>query len=253
MTNAAKHTRPAGPTTARSTPARTGHAASREGPPTNVTWAWSVRRLGRALMWTLPAYAVVFGGVTFGRMDGGGPAPYLANGRTAHLIGWVVATWLGVVALLAIASLLAAARSRRSAAVGLLVGLTGIAVLLPFAALPPDTQVYGWDARRLTLAGAGVYSLGWVLAGWAVARSRLFTKADGLLLMAAGPLVGVGGLLVGPLQTVGAIFVLAAGIGMAWTAGRLIPAPRHTATAEAAAAAGARAVAARAAVHPLTR
>jgi hypothetical protein len=251
MTNAAKHTRPAGPTTTRATPSRTASTVSRDGPPTNVTWAWSVRRLGRALMWALPAYAVVFGGITFGRMDGG-PAPYLANGRILHLIGWVVATWLGVVALLAVASLLAAARSRRSAAVGLLIGLTGIALLLPFAALPPDTPVYGWDARRLALVGAGVYSLGWVLAGWAVARSKLFSKTDGLLLMVAGPMLGAGGLLVGPLQTVGAIFVLAAGIGMAWTAGRLMPAPRRDAAAEASAAAGARAVAARAAVHPLT-
>jgi hypothetical protein len=248
MTNATKkYTRPAGPTKTHRTVPHTS-----DGPPTNVTWAWSVRRLGRALMWALPAYAVVFGGITFGRLDGGGPAPYLANGRILHLIGWVVATWLGVVALLAIASLLAAARSRRSAAVGLLIGLTGIALLLPFAALPPDTPVYGWDARRLALVGAGVYSLGWVLAGWAVARSKLFSKTDGLLLMVAGPMLGAGGLLVGPLQTVGAIFVLAAGIGMAWTAGHLMPAPRRNAEAEASAAAGARAVAARAAVHPLT-
>ncbi|MCW6006934.1 hypothetical protein K1W54_20455 [Micromonospora sp. CPCC 205371] len=253
MTNAAKHTRPAGPTTARATPSRTGSPVSRDGPPTNVTWAWSVRRFGRVLMWTLPAYAVLFGGVTFGRMDGGGPAPYLANGRLLHLIGWVVATWLGLVALLAIACLLAAARSRRSAAAGLLIGLTGMALLLPFAALPPDTAVYGWDARRLSLVGAGVYSLGWVLAGWAVARSKLFSKGDGLLLMMAGPMLGVGGLLVGPLQTVGAIFVLAAGIGMAWTAGHLVPAPRRDATAEAGPAGGGRAGGAPRAGHPLTR
>jgi hypothetical protein len=252
MTKTAKFTRPAGPTKAHRTAPHASEPHTSDGPPTNVTWAWSVRRLGRVLMWTLPAYAVVFGGVTFGRMDGGGPAPYLANGRLPHLIGWVVATWLGVVALLAIACLLAAARSRRSAAAGLLIGLTGIALLLPFAALPPDTAVYDWDARRLALAGAGVYSLGWVLAGWAVARSKLFSKADGLMLMVAGPMLGVGGLLVGPLQTVGAIFVLAAGIGMAWSAGHLVPAPRRGASAEAAAATGARAVAARAAVHPLT-
>ncbi|WP_178135027.1 hypothetical protein [Phytohabitans houttuyneae] len=216
------------------------------GAVTNATWAWSVRRFARALMWTLPGYAVAYGAVTLGRWDGLAPLPYLENGRVFHLLGWVVAVWLGIMALVALAGLLAAARSRRSAAIGLMVGLTGTVLWLPFAALPADTPVYGLDARTLSLAGAALYSAGWLLAGWAVVHSGLFSKSDGLLLMLAAPMVGVAGQLVGPLQTVGAIFTLAAGIGMSWTAGRFVPSVHATPTARTAAvAAGAKAVSAK--------
>lgn len=256
MTNATRHTRPAG-STVRSAPVRVVSrtdagvavvaAAAPErspiGPVTNATWAWSVRRFARALMWTLPGYAIAYGAVTLGRWDGDALLPYLANGRAFHLIGWVVAVCLGLIALVALAGLLAAARSRRTAAAGLVVGLTGVVLWLPFAALPADTPVYSLDARTLSLAGGAVYSVGWLLAGWSVARSGLFNKSDGLLLMVAAPMLGVAGLLVGPLQTVGAIFVLAAGIGMSWTAGRFVPSVHSGRTA--AAAAGAKAVAAK--------
>jgi hypothetical protein len=216
------------------------------GPVTNATWAWAVRRFARALMWTLPGYAVAYGAVTLGRWDGLAPLPYLENGRILHLIGWVVAMWLGLMALVALAGLLAAARSRRTAAIGLMVGLTGAVLWLPFAALPRDTAVYGTDAHTLALAGGAVYSAGWLLAGWSVVHSGLFSKSDGLMLMLAAPMLGIAGLLVGPLQTVGAIFTLAAGIGMAWTAGHLVPSVGATPTVRAtAAAAGAQAVSAK--------
>ncbi|MFC0530742.1 hypothetical protein [Phytohabitans kaempferiae] len=215
------------------------------GPVTNATWAWSVRRFARALMWTLPGYAVAYGAITLGRWDGVTPLPYLENGRAFHLVGWVVAVWLGVMALFALAGLLAAARSRRFAAIGLMVGLAGAVLWLPFAVLPADTPVYGLDARTLSLAGGAVYSAGWLLAGWAVVHSGLFNRSDGLLLMLAAPMVGIAGLLVGPLQTVGALFTLAAGIGMAWTAGRFVPSVHATPPERtSAAAAGASAVAA---------
>lgn len=259
MTNATRHTRPAG-STVRSTPVRVVSrtdagvavvaAAAPErspiGPVTNATWAWSVRRFARALMWTLPGYAVAYGAITLGRWDGLAPLPYLENGRVFHLLGWVVAVWLGVMALFALAGLLAAARSRRTAAIGLMVGLTGTVLWLPFTALPADTPVYSLDARTLSLAGGAVYSAGWLLAGWSVARSGLFSKSDGLMLMVAAPMLGIAGQLVGPLQTVGAIFTLAAGIGMSWTAGRFVPSVHANPTARsAAAAAGAQAVSAK--------
>ena len=75
------------------------------------------------------------------------------------------------------------------------------------------------------LLGAAVYSLGWVLTGWAVSRSRVFSVGDGTMLMIAAPLLGIAGALLGSLQTFGAIFVLAAGIGIG-LAGRP-PRPGH--------------------------
>ncbi|EEP70692.1 hypothetical protein MCAG_01019 [Micromonospora sp. ATCC 39149] len=44
------------------------------------------------------------------------------------------------------------------------------------------------------------------------------------MLMIAAPLLGVGGALVGSVQTFGAIFVLVAGIGIGYRSGRLVPA-----------------------------
>jgi hypothetical protein len=65
-----------------------------------------------------------------------------------------------------------------------------------------------------------------------------------MMLMLAAPMVGIGGQLVGPLQTVGAIFMLAAGIGIAWTAGRHVPSVSAVQSAHTTAvAAGAQAVA----------
>jgi len=239
MTRAAKNTRP--PTTA-STAGRSGPvrvvsrsdagiavvaAATPEqtptGPATNAGWAWSVRRFTRVAIWALPLYAVVFGGSSLGGLRGGGPAPDLVDGRPAHLVAWVIATWLGLVALVAVAGLLAAARSRGTAVAALLSGLAGTALMLPFAGLPARTIVYGTDARALALAGAALFSLAWLLAGVAVLRAELFNTVDGMLLLAAAPLLGVVGQLSGPLQTVGAVLTLAAGVGIAWSAGRMVP------------------------------
>ncbi|PZM96505.1 MAG: hypothetical protein DIU79_04920 [Actinobacteria bacterium] len=66
--------------------------------------------------------------------------------------------------------------------------------------------------------------MGWLLVGWSVVRSRILSRVDGVLLMVAAPMIGVIGLLVGPMQTVGALLVLAAGIGVVWVVKRPTPA-----------------------------
>jgi predicted branched-subunit amino acid permease len=114
---------------------------------------------------------------------------------------------------------------------------------LPFAGLPGQTG-YGAGARWYVLAGATVYTAGWVLAGSAVALSGVLNFGDGVLLMFAAPLLGVVGLLVDPLQTIGAVLVFAAGIGIAVRAGRLLPVGRRGIAAAAAAQAVAAATAA---------
>jgi hypothetical protein len=153
-----------------------------------------------------------------------GDDPYPADGRPLYLLGWVAAIWLGLLALLALTGLLAAARSRRGAVAGLLVGIGGTVLMLPFAGLAGQTPVFGTTARTLVLVGATCYSAGWLLTGWAVARSGTFAIGDGAMLMIAAPLLGLGGALVGSLPTFGAIFVLIAGIGIGYRSGRLLPA-----------------------------
>ena len=52
----------------------------------------------------------------------------------------------------------------------------------------------------------------------------MFSYGDGVMLMIAAPLLGLGGALIGSLQTFGAIFVLISGIGIGYRSGRLVPA-----------------------------
>ncbi|MEW2378387.1 hypothetical protein AB0883_20070 [Micromonospora sp. NPDC047812] len=193
------------------------------GPATNATWAWSLRRLARGAVWLLPAYAILYAVVAMGSDGGVGNDPYPADGRPLYLVGWVAAVWLGLLALLALTGLLAATRSRRAAVAGLLVSIAGTVLMLPFAGLAEQTPVFGTTARALVLVGATCYSLGWLLTGWSVARSGTFSIGDGAMLMIAAPLLGVGGALIGSLQTFGAIFVLISGIGIGYRSGRLVP------------------------------
>ncbi|MEV6708063.1 hypothetical protein [Micromonospora wenchangensis] len=193
-------------------------------PATDASWAWSLRRLARAAVWLLPAYAVLTGAVAMASDGGVGNEPYPADGQPLYLLGWVAAIWLGLLALLALTGLLAATRSRRGAVAGLLTSIGGTVLMLPFAGLAASTPVFGTTARTLVLLGATCYTVGWLLIGWAVARSGAFAIGDGVMLMIAAPLLGLGGALFGPLQTFGAIFVLVAGIGIGYRSGRLVPA-----------------------------
>ncbi|WIM98292.1 hypothetical protein ACTOB_001887 [Actinoplanes oblitus] len=186
-------------------------------PVREAVWIWSVRRFARLALWALPAAAVLYGWLTLGVNVPPGPLPVA-----------LLAGWLGAVALIALAGLLAGARTRRIALTGLLVALAGATLLLPLAALPAGTGV---DAVSLpagqvpilvelacAICGGGV-----LLLGWAVFRSRLVNPADGVLLMLAAVALGAGSYAVRPLPTVGALLLLAAGMGLAWTGGRLVP------------------------------
>jgi Amt family ammonium transporter len=140
----------------------------------------------------------------------------------------LAAGWLATIAMIALAALLAASRTRRAALLGLLTGLAGLVLLLPLAALPagvgPDgVPLPAGHVHTASLAGAAVFGAGWLLLGWAVFRSKLVNPADGILLMLAAVSIGAGSYAVKPLPTVGALLLLAAGMGIAWTGHRLIP------------------------------
>ncbi|MEU8264414.1 hypothetical protein AB0C02_27805 [Micromonospora sp. NPDC048999] len=193
-------------------------------PATNASWAWSVRRFARAAVWLLPAYAILYGLVAMASKGGVGNTPYPADGSPLYLVGWVAAVWLGLLALLALTGLLAATRCRRVAATGLLAGIAGVVLMLPFAGLDAQAPVFGTTARSIVLVGTTFYSIGWLCTGWSVARSGMFSYGDGIMLMIAAPLLGLGGALVGSLQTFGAIFALVSGLGIGYRSGRLVPA-----------------------------
>ncbi|HEX2355788.1 MAG TPA: hypothetical protein VHI50_04960 [Micromonosporaceae bacterium] len=204
------------------------------GPASTAAWARSVRRFARGAIWALPMYALAYGAATLGPAEHTGPAPFLSADRPVELVTGLAAGWLGLVAAVALAGLLAPVRSRRSAAVGLVAVLAGTALLLPVGGLPADDRLAGAPVRAMQWAALALVGAGWLLLGWAVSGSRLFNRGDGVLLMVAAPLLAAGGGLYGPLRTIGALLMLAAGIGIAWTAGRLVtavPPPRAAAPA----------------------
>ena len=186
-------------------------------PVREAVWIWSVRRYARVALWALPLAAVLYGWST---LDvGTPPGPLLVE---------LAAGWLSTVAMIALAALLAGSRTRRPALAGLLIGLAGSTLLLPLAALPtgaaPDgSPLPAGQVHLAALAAAAITGTGWLLLGWAVFRSRLVNPADGVLLMLAAASIGAGSYAVKPLPTVGALLLLAAGMGLAWTGGRLIP------------------------------
>jgi Amt family ammonium transporter len=186
-------------------------------PVRDAVWIWSVRRYARLALWALPVAAVLYGWVTLGVDSPPGP---LAVG--------LVAGWLATISLIALAGLLAGSRTRRCALGGLLVALAGATLLLPLAALPEDAVVESAPlvAGRIPafLGTAGlITSIGLLMLGWAVFRSKLVNPADGVLLMLAAVTIGSGTSVAPPVPTVGALLLLAAGMGLAWTGGRLMP------------------------------
>ncbi|MEU8657852.1 hypothetical protein [Actinoplanes philippinensis] len=186
-------------------------------PVRDAIWIWSVRRYARLALWALPAAAVLYGWVTLGVQSPPGP---LAVG--------LLAGWLAVIAVIALAGLLAGSRTRRCALAGLLVTLAGGTMLVPLAALPENAVVEsaplaeGHVTDLLTTAVV-VSATGLLLLGWAVFRSKLVNPADGVLLMLAALAMGAGPATAQPVPTVGALLLLAAGMGLAWTGGRLVP------------------------------
>lgn len=186
-------------------------------PVREVVWIWCVRRYARVALWALPLSAVLLGWSTLGVDTPPGPLPVR-----------LAAGWLAMVGMVALAGLLAAARTRRIALAGLLVSFAGMILLLPLAALPAGvapsgTTLSAEHVQNASLVAVAVVGLGWLLLGWAVFRSKLVNPADGVLLMLAAVSIGAGSHAVRPLPTVGALLLLAAGMGIAWTGSRLIP------------------------------
>ncbi|MEV0716355.1 hypothetical protein, partial [Asanoa sp. NPDC050611] len=197
-----------------------------DGPVTNARWAALVRSGARRMIWTLPAAGVVAAAASLGAIVGGGPAHYLSGESPFRLIAWVTSVWLAMVAMIALVGVLSAVRSRAAAVFGLMLGIFGGVSMLMFAAVPPATPIWGLSAKTLALTCAGIYSAGWMAMGWAVFRSRMFARGDGLMLICSGPMVGIAGLWMSPFHTTGALLLFAAGLGIAWKSGSTLRAVR---------------------------
>ena len=213
-------------------------------------WAYTLRRFGRYAIWSLPVYAVVsllgllHKDPAF-RTDPAGYDRYLDRLRfsPSHLIYSVGAAFLGILALVAMAALLAGVRGRLFAAAALPIGLAGATVLLAevgglvvqqeaardalrhgqLDAVVINAQLRGGTGATLVVAGSVALTLAWMLIGVALWRSRALQRSDGVLLILAAPLLYLGGYALHMLPILGAMLLFAAGIGVAWTASRLTP------------------------------
>jgi hypothetical protein len=208
-------------------------------------WARATLRTARIAVWALPAYAVAYLwlSLTPALDPVADPAGWAARVTEdgylrLHLLTGPGIILLGLVALVALATLLAGARGRGFAAVGLLAALGAVALWLPrdgvamFVAPTLAEQARGGraaadtyarmyeQASELATIGTGLFTASLVLFGVALWRSRVFSRGDGVLLILAAPLVGTAGLYLELLLPLGALLLLAAGVGIGWQGGR---------------------------------
>jgi hypothetical protein len=174
----------------------------------DAAWAATLRRFGRYAVWALPAYGLaqfVSGVFDPSRLDGA--------------IAVAVAAWLGPVGMVALTALLAGMRGRGVPKIALVALLLGLAAGGLWYASTGESAY----RDRLALAGGAALTLAWVLYGVAVIATRVLPRADGALLLIAAPLLGLGGTYHHRLPAIGALLLLAGGLGLARTASRLLP------------------------------
>lgn len=213
-------------------------------------WARATLRTARIAVWALPVYAVAYLWVNLTPpMDPGGDPAAWAERVTAggyagtRLLTTAGVSLLGVVALVGLVTLLAGTRGRGFAVAGLLAGLAAVTLWLPVHGVrafggpalvqaAPDApaaarslaQLYQQTSGLVTTATV-LASLTWALLGVAIWRSRVLNRADGFLFVLAAPLLGVAGFYHHLLVPLGALLLLAAGVGIAWNSRRAAQSP----------------------------
>jgi Amt family ammonium transporter len=211
----------------------------------DARWGRSLRRFARVGVWAIPVAAALFGIASIW----GWPRP--AETPSGQSPGtWLVVTLfslvLGLIGVLALTALLATTPGRGWAIFGLLATATGTVVFAPMLGLvgvaraavtsmgpqmgvelSADLEGRFFDGsvgRWLVVGGLSLLAVGWFALACAVAASGVLNKADGYLV-----LIGIGVAVLGAylawefLLVIAAMALLAAGLGLAWTAGRLTP------------------------------
>lgn len=211
-------------------------------PAITPRYGWQAARYA---VWTLPVYALARMWLALlARPDpAADPAGWVARVtgdgyQRGQLLAGVGGELLALVALVAIAALVPG-RGRRFAAAGALCGMAAVVLALPRlsvdAFVAPQlgraaqdgaaAAVHWYQAasERTDLAasvGAGLLGLALVLLGVAAWRSGVLGRAEGLLLMVAGPALVAAHWYLPVLAPLGALPLLAAGVSIAWSAGR---------------------------------
>lgn len=210
-----------------------------------AAWGRSLRHFARAAVWTLPVSAVC---VALSGMWGWPTRTAEPSGESPGT--WLVVTMaglvLGLAGVLAMTALLSSTPGRRWSLAALSLVLTGTVLLAPVLGvlalarpavsrlsdrLGPDTaadlEARFFDntiSRWLGLGGLALLAAGWLAFGCAVLAARVLNRVDGYLVLCAVVIGVVAAYLSWQfLITIGAMVLLAAGLGLAWTAARLTP------------------------------
>lgn len=212
---------------------------------TDARWGRSLRAFARRTVWTLPAAA---GCLALAGMWGWPSAVADPDGKSPGT--WLVVTMVGlilaVLGILAVTALLSATAARRWSVLALISVLAGTVLLAPVlgviglarpsvsrvaATLPAGAAqdlenrfFHGAVTRWLGLGGLALLAVGWLAFGCAIVASGVLNRMDGYLVgLAVAIAAGSAYLSWQFLTVVAAMILLAAGLGLAWTASRLIP------------------------------
>jgi hypothetical protein len=213
-------------------------------------WSGALRVFARAVVWCLPAAVILLAlSSVVGWPTADGEPSLLSPG------GWVLATAAGlglwVAGVVALSALVASMPVRPWGLAATLSSIVGMALLAPVvgavgfgrpaisraasavendpaieqASASMQTQVLGHTAgRSLLIAGAILLGLGAVAMAFAVLGSRVLNRTDAWLIMLGVALAGVAAYLSWEfLLTLAAMVMLAATLGLAFTASRIAP------------------------------
>jgi Amt family ammonium transporter len=209
----------------------------------NLGWGRSLR-FARAAAWALPAGA--FGFALAGMWGWPTPTGPASSSAGTWLITMLVSLALALVGGVALTALLGATAGRQVGSAALVLMLSGTVVFVPvlgiigvarpaIAGLPAQIRpavagdldgrlLEGTIVRWLGIGGLSLLGAGWFLMGCAVLLAGIVNRVDGLLLMASVAVAVTAAYLSWQfLLVIAAMIMVAAGLGLAWTAWRLTP------------------------------
>jgi hypothetical protein len=194
------------------------------------------RGFARAGVWAIPAAVVALGVTSFwGAPSPDHPPAGVSPGSWLVLTSMGLA--LGLLGAVSLTTLLLATPGRLWAFAGMLSTVAGtvlaapalgvIALARPAVGRLGDGPRSAFEAdlasgpvfRGLSVGGLVLLAIGWILIGYAVVGSRLLNRVDGYLVVAAVVLAAAA-IFARPLLTIASLSMLAAGLGIGWTANR---------------------------------
>ncbi|HKD98124.1 MAG TPA: hypothetical protein VKB69_11030 [Micromonosporaceae bacterium] len=215
----------------------------------SVRWWRTAQRVGRFGVLVIPVYAILAGVLPrASRAFSTDPAAYhryfAARYRPLEVVAGLGTGLSCVLSAAFLAMLLLRGRGRRYGLVGLglaLAGAVGLLVVtggvviradrlrtplfhLDWARIDVNAHTMSSAAAVVVVCSAVALTAGWLLLGVGLLRTRGANKGDGVLLMISAPLLYLGGMALRVLPTMGSFILLAAGLGIVVTGGRMVAA-----------------------------